>query len=130
MTYRRGPLVAAGSRAVKAWEQSRKIADSALCNPEISGLTHKQTDQIFIPGRGRNYKEARSFCAKCAIQSLCLARALYTEGSIKSGRTQGFVGGKTSEERRRLLEDHEALTTLEQAVKNTIDSILGTTQKY
>ena len=66
--------------------------------------------EIFFPGKGESYANARKICAQCAVLEECLEYAMQSEGSAASGDRFGMFGGLTPKERYELYKASEGLT--------------------
>lgn len=51
---------------------------------------------VFFPDKGRSPKDAKAYCAACAVRLLCLEAAL----AVPAGDDHGVWGGTTVRERR------------------------------
>jgi len=56
--------------------------------------------EVFFPGVGGSYEEARRICGSCDVREECLAWALRTDR--EQGLQHGMLGGLTPVERRQL----------------------------
>lgn len=77
----------------------RRWARRALCSEDHLGLPLADIDRIFFPNRGGNLRLARSICAACPVQAVCL------EFAIGTGTSDGMFGGLSPREREGLTLD-------------------------
>ncbi len=72
----------------------------------MSGALCVQVDlELFFPERGESGREAKAVCARCEVQTECLAYAL------DHGERHGVWGGKGERARERMRRDRKASKT-------------------
>lgn len=73
------------------YPQKHRWQDSAVCS--------QTNPEVFFPGLGMTYSDARTFCGSCIVRSNCLEKAMAEEGAAYSGDRHGMFGGLTPRER-------------------------------